>query len=347
MKSYTLNGYSYFHEDKNAEIKEIKYNNHKIELPRTLFKYYKLNEDNVNVILKSEIYASKTEELNDLFESCFEVLDFSEMTLDDYIKVFKFITFEQKKGFELEIGKIYNKDISRLNFEVVDILKKILNHDIGFYCLTDDKLNENELIWSHYTNNAGFKIEYDFSNFNNGFIKGPYPINYTRTFQKIKLKNHLDSYFDLAFISLVNSLVKKDIWEYENEYRFFCFLKINDSKNQKFKINPKSIKRITFSFIFFNYYKIEDTSIESDCKKYIFNLTVPKNEFLSNSKMKEFEERSNLSYQLLNFICTNKIYLNTIAYDKDSLKLIAVPSEIRHINDWRFELTLFNVSDIN
>lgn len=86
---------------------------------------------------------------------------------------------------------------------------------IGILCMTKD--NDNELMWAHYTNNSGFLLEFNHNNFSKNNFWGPYPMNYVPSLKTIDFST-IDK--NLGFF--VASLIKKDSWVYENEFRYFC-----------------------------------------------------------------------------------------------------------------------------
>ena len=50
-------------------------------------------------------------------------------------------------------------------------------------------INNNDLMWAHYTNNLGFLLEFNHNNFNKNKFLGPYPMNYVPTLETIDFIN--------------------------------------------------------------------------------------------------------------------------------------------------------------
>ena len=73
------------------------------------------------------------------------------------------------------------------------------------------------LFRSHYANNKGFVIEYDYKNFKENFFQGPFQINYSQDINPASITTGKTLE---AFLFQTN--VKKAIWCYESEWRLIA-----------------------------------------------------------------------------------------------------------------------------
>jgi len=80
-------------------------------------------------------------------------------------------------------------------------------------------------MWGYYSRNAGFYLEFDYTKFPNNFL-GPFPINYVENLKPIDINNYGG---EITFIIQTN--IKKDIWEHEDEFRFLV-----QPQNRDFKV---------------------------------------------------------------------------------------------------------------
>jgi hypothetical protein len=313
---------------------EISYSDLKIpkikitqEIPKTLSKYYALNNNNINAFLNRQFYVSQPENLNDLFDSFIELIDISNIKFETWKVLLKNDTEEEQQN----LASFQNNKTEFLN-GIRNALYLLWHSNFGILCMTNNKYND--LMWAHYTNNSGFLIEFDITKFNNNIFTGPYPINYLPKLETIDF-NKSDK--NLAF--MVVGLMKKEIWKYENEYRFFCRPDIKN--NLKFTGNltntdkgfdlqdrlisypSESIKKVILAFNFFKGEKIkyqeeniqEVSLIGNDCT---------------------------LKMCLLNNIISEKIIVELCEIDKKDFSYKSVPIEIVHKEGTTYKITIHN-----
>lgn len=188
----------------------------KKNIPKTLYKYFSLNE-----FCEGNDYKSKIN-LNDIKINQIEKKEY-------WLSTYKNLNdpFELKSLF-LEEEKIISKGYP---LETIKIIKDMILDSILIGCFTTDK--SNMPMWAHYSNNhKGFCIEFD--------IKDPtyfYPVSYENT--RISASNifmNLIYYCEKARLDDINNeeiemwkqnmeiilhsfCIKDKSWKYENEYR--------------------------------------------------------------------------------------------------------------------------------
>ncbi len=181
--------------------------NHPFQAPKSLSKYYSINEQNILAFLDRKFFASQPEYFNDLFDGQHFNLNIEECDFE----TFKFLL--ENKNIQQEKNK-YSQNSKEWLHKMRNTLYSILNAKIGIICLTEQRVSE--LMWAHYTDNQGFLVEYNCASFPANF-GNPIPINYIQYSTEFKLPNG-----DLALKFYINYLIKKDIWDYENEFRFIA-----------------------------------------------------------------------------------------------------------------------------
>lgn len=178
-----------------------------------LYKYYEFSERNVSALLSQKIYASYSDQLNDLFDSIYLNIQIE----DSHIATFR--KMSQFADFPFEEDKFKNSIDYREKLR--NSFYAIWNSKIGVFSTTDSPANT--LMWSHYTGNKGFVVKYRYKSFPANFGE-PIPVSY------LKL-NEIQNKFEGELINqlLTNSLTKLDDWKYENEYRFLISPPANGS----------------------------------------------------------------------------------------------------------------------
>lgn len=177
--------------------------NIKIQKPKTLYKYYSLNEYAIDSLYHNYLFASHPDHFNDLFDCYFEIIEptneylFHEMDqVQDPIR--------NREKFNQNDGEF--KKSFKLHF------KAAMFRFYGILSMTT--CNKNILMWAHYSNNEGFAVEFDYTKFPFDF-DGPFFINYKSGFEKLILKTDSDK--RLATNYMCN--IKDEKWKYENEWR--------------------------------------------------------------------------------------------------------------------------------
>jgi hypothetical protein len=266
-----------------VEVKDV------MNQPEYLCKYYSINERNVSAVIARKIFVSTPDLLNDLFDSLYLNIKADTSQIDqysDFANAFK-DTFDEVRFKESEE---YREEF-RIN------LFYYWNANTGILSMTEESTND--LMWAHYTDNEGFLLQFDYELFPDNFGK-PVPISYLEPyeFSEYQVSNLFHELY-------VNSLLKKNIWVYENEYRFIVLPK-NDQpfltsgrfsneafdehlKESRLQTYPKeSVKKIILGFNFFK-------KIISDENKINFG----KPGGLLKKTLYDFAHKENIDMQML------------------------------------------------
>lgn len=270
--------------------------------PKTLFKYYGLSDYNIKAFIGNYFYASQQDDFNDIFDSANHSILLSNIKFEE---VQEFLEMCKELHPEYDWVKIWNKNPSHIHSKMIN------NYWVGTFAgsglLSMAGNSHNELMWAHYTNNMGFMVEYDYSGFDRTIFLGPIPINYCSKYEGVEF----DSLKPIDGLShIIWCTYKKDIWAYENEYRFII-MKSGD-KNVPYKLkgmlaefnmepakdryesyDPSCVKSITFGY---NFLKGEKFT------------TAPHSEGRTKATVTfKPDGVSNLKSQLLDHILTKKI----------------------------------------
>lgn len=312
-KKYCNWDYSFDEKNRKASVKP----NQDVKLPKTLFKYYALTKYSLDAIRNLYLYASHPYLLNDVLDCNKELI-----TIEDESSLKTLFGNEYEK-----VCDIYGENTSDLyefaNYAYMTILYKKMG--VLSFCNN----NNNAVLWSMYTNNLGFCVEFDYNLF--GFkYYGPFPIHYTNDMEKISLCE-----YGGAISMLIQTNVKTDDWKHENEWRlivsnpvgqdFKTFGPMSEQFNNEFDHDRKmrypisAIKGIYFGVNFFR-----DSSIP-----------VAKHEFEVS-----YDDSSILQAQLLNHLTgilfkvkTYIIISSLCSYDPREIK-------ITRINGRKFRIRL-------
>ena len=288
--------------------------------PTTLSKYYALNKNNIHTLVNSEIYACRPEEFNDMFDSNFLLVDFRNVSFAQIMGIFTGVDL-------IRMRDQYDNDPQGFMDRFRNNTYSDWNERSGISCFTTNQLNE--LMWAHYTMNSGYLIEYDYSLFPKN-MTGPYPINYTNELSLIDASNVNPI---LAFMA--SSTIKKNIWEYENEFRFIIY---PDSReifettgrfsNHDDSSRPKSSRLIKHS--------------KGAIKKIIFGFNFFKHESVSKELPRIIRmESENAFYKciLLNYVIENNIEVENIFWHNFNLKNVKIEIE-------RLDVTTYKLINI-
>lgn len=245
--------------------------------PPSVFKFYSLNDNSINAFLNHYLFLSHPYHLNDLMDIKGYAIDTRNMTSVIYNKL--------KNQIINHTPLIVNGvDFHKLNFEIdknCEVLRKAISD--SYFCFggivsLSSKDRSNELMWSHYTNETGFMIEFDtfallrsikFHKLNNHFkTLDIRPINYRPNPTSINCIQHPD----IEYINITNATQKKEDWSYENEWRIivtsYNFLglpkslavqdeKYLDVSKRRLYYDPSSIKQIFLGKKFFEIHNVE------------------------------------------------------------------------------------------
>lgn len=324
-------------ESKDQDVKIVI--NDDIKIPDLTYKYYHFNSNSLNSIKNETAHFGHSYTMNDLMDGNFLLWDFEEF-LVDYLK---------ERNVEMEFKEEYHKHLIRT-------LSKDFLKNIGYFCLCENFTND--LLWTHYTNERGFCVEYNtkalLSNFDS-YQKYFVPVNYDELepidFKKHSLKIIKDGKITVeANIPLFYCIVNKEMfWCYEKEWRIIIRaenfnavthplefvhetidkLQNNAIKNRNLKINDSCITKIILSIYFFDNSRFEISQESSDQIIYRFKKNV------INNDLKEFisvlmNRYNNNIYQIDKFLENGKI-VRDIKYKIEFLRITENYCEIKRI----------------
>lgn len=249
-------------------------------IPENLYKFYELNERNVNALIQKYLFASHPYLLNDSFDSSDGIFDFKEIEEAVFKGFFK--NHLKEKYCDEKISEYYKKDQCQNFKEFRETFVSSLSNKFGTIFLTTNC--KNALMWSHYTSEAGFCIEFESdellgnykilnSDIENLFFR---PMEYVKEIKLLKYTRK--EFMGIAVPFLYMTTVKSRQWEYEDEYRIsICkrdmdvpfhrkYLHLKDHKGENdrfFRYKDSAIKSIILgqNFLTNNYIHISNNAI--------------------------------------------------------------------------------------
>ncbi len=168
-----------------VEANKLKYD----IIPKSLYRYRKLDENNLDSLKKQIIYMSSPNDFNDILDC-------------------KYVFLEK------------NKDIS--NYSQNEYILNKINEEIKIACFSESK--DSKTMWAHYADQGnGFCVEYNFKSIDpNGespLTTSLFPVLYRE--EKLDITENI-SRLDVCDIELIAGLknVYKNVdWSYEREWR--------------------------------------------------------------------------------------------------------------------------------
>lgn len=300
-----------------GKIEVIPSEKDKRELPKTLHKYYALNDNLVKSLKGEYLYAPHPEQLNDPFDCSYQLID-----LQNAEKI-----HEITQGY-YTIEEIHNK-INDKNFMAnITYNYRLQNFQkYGLISLAED--SESIPMWAYYGNNRGICIEYDYNKFEFDYL-GPFQVNYQEDISPI---SYLDA-DDLALIYQAN--IKTLVWKHELEWRILPYKllekgkpdimampeidRISQLQNEK-KINPKD-----------RHFECPPSCVKSIILgPYFFH---PNNEYEVKSQsqrlvtLKTDNKSEDIRRYVIDYINTNRIPLKIMGRDESKFRLIPVSIKI-------------------
>lgn len=238
-------------------------------VPNNIFKFYTLNERNVTALLKNQLYASHPYQLNDLCDSSDKIFDFRNMSKALFLGFYKI--YLGKKFDEKEIEIFFIKDKDRNFREFRETFVSCLSNKFGSISFSNNC--RSALMWSHYTSDKGFCIEFETKkiikknsrinpDISNHIFR---PMQYVKEIELLKFKNQ--DYAGIRVPFLYMTTVKNKEWEYEKEFRLtiykkdmdvpfnqrYSHLQLHKGNNHRFfNYDKSSIKSIFLGKNFFN-----------------------------------------------------------------------------------------------
>ena len=239
----------------------------KIPKPSTFFKYYCLNDYNVDALKNHYVYASHPNQLNDVYDAS----DFL-VPIDNPYKARRVF----RECYD-DASMVCQGDERLFYRKATELFQMLAFKNTGIVSLTDS--NANMVLWGSYTNHEGFCVEFDVS-FIDGKSIDPFPMNYVKELEHIDWAPNMSN----LLCTLVMSSVKQECWSHEHEWRLLLsypnqreFMPLFDysgdedksyeaRRDRKFYYYPEAIKSITLGRKFFHKKEIlkykSETSID-------------------------------------------------------------------------------------
>lgn len=229
--------------------------NIKIQKPKTLFKYFSMENHHLESLKQMYLWAAHPDSFNDLFDCYYNVLNFHPDFMIGYMTKYQPL---------IEVTTNYAKNPTDFregfkHFFRADIFRK-------FGLVSFSESVSNVLLWSYYNKNSGFAIEFDYSFFPANF-HGPFFMNYRSNYtNEFTIKSDDDLPLSLLYLSTIKNLQ----WHKEKEWRIIIeapkdkimfspkiqLLKELGGYGRKFDFSVHAIKSISLANHFF---EIEET----------------------------------------------------------------------------------------
>lgn len=186
-----------------------------IQTPIYLYKYYSNQDYNLEAFVEGYFYASESRQLNDLFDCSPEIIgerDFS--YLNEIL-----CNISLGKPPKLKYNEFNKREI--IKFYLVGSMFR----NWGILSLTQEY--NNQLMWSHYTQNQGFVLKINtakLKSIESEIIKfyKPFFINYLDKIEDTTKIYYNDFKESPRAVFLYLSNIKSKLWDYEKEWRVIC-----------------------------------------------------------------------------------------------------------------------------
>lgn len=186
--------------------------NNLFELSTNLFRYSGINEYVVKNLKEGTITLTNPILFNDLYDGILHLNSFEKLYKDEKKKCnfMEMLGFSNLNSIDVEILKLQAEREDKL-------ISQTMRGGLKIGCLS--QTNKSILMWSHYADkNQGICIEYDLKNskicpFVYPVIYKPNPIDFSR------LCNTNLSEFDIDMAVFLSTIIKNNVWEYEEEWR--------------------------------------------------------------------------------------------------------------------------------
>ncbi len=303
--------YNWIYRIENGRIEIIPDKKSKKPEPDAFYKYFSLKKNSIDAITNNYIYTSHPIQLNDIFDCYYKLVQFD--NLDSIIYLLRGV-MEPK-----DIKKEWHNDRRELIRKVQYNYFHMAFTDLGIFSLTSDPVNI--LMWSYYSSNRGFVVQYDVEEIKENGIKseiieGPFQINYQNRISAIPFDKDKIA---LVFLYLTNIKSKK--WQHENEWRmvfgrekmYTPGVDIPDSdrllkNSRKFEIKHKAVKKIVLGNKFFD-------QKEFDKSKGRIKLNSDSPElFFYKKALLDYIIENNIPAEIIGVV-PGKFCLNTVAID--------------------------------
>lgn len=203
-------------------------------IPSHLYKYYEINEYNIDALKSGYLFLSEVENFNDPYEGALILKDQHKETqnfIQQFDKIIKILEKAQieKKGIPEKVKEAIKhyqwckdniaEEIVKGNKAFFDLYREaISNWRVGCLCENMNSM----LMWSHYAqSHKGFCVEYDFED-----VQNIYPVLYSDKVPSLEyINDKLDEINcgsmkrDFDLIANIAIYIKSKEWEYEKEWR--------------------------------------------------------------------------------------------------------------------------------
>ena len=283
--------------------------------PDILCKYYSLNERNVSAVISHKVFASSPDLFNDLFDTLFRRIEVLSSHIDIYQKLLENV------DMDFNIDEFKNSNDYRIMLR--NTIFAIWNSKIGFISTTDSQYND--LMWSHYSNNEGFQLQFDYDKFPSNF-SNPIPISYLKPdeFSEIQMEDLFDNLFQ-------NALHKKIDWQYEDEYRILVY--------------PRKEKSFLTTGLFSNEQHLDyekESRLQEYSRSCVQKLILGYNFFkpvsIDENKINFGKPTGLLRKNLIDWVLEKNIKIEMIILDFKEMQLDSIDIDLEKISDLEFEI---------
>lgn len=222
-QKYTYNNFTYELDEKYNHIVTT---NPQTEIPDFIYKYYGIGENSFSALENLRLYGSHPYSFNDSVDSSELLLDFENLTIDRF-KSFHQQMLPAHELDKLDLDKLFEEDLKRGFYAFRNFAYNFFSRNIGLISLTTIPFNI--LMWSHYTNETGFVIEFDTESLlqdipknNNDITNYCFrPVQYVEKLKFIKMFGENFTTPDIPL--LYATTIKRKEWEYEEEWRLSIY----------------------------------------------------------------------------------------------------------------------------
>lgn len=272
--------------------------------PKSLSKYFSVKKENIEAFINKEIYVNSPDQFNDIFDTLYLSIPVLPEHSDQYRKLLNNVGLHfDEKRFLSEI---------RYRHRLRNTLFGLWIGKLGIVCMTPSAIDD--LMWAHYTNNEGYCVVYSVSELPKNFGT-PLKVEYmSPTEMESQLGKSL--WEDLY----ANTLMKKSVWSYENEYRFLVspFAKPNFFISGPFSNESYDIPKET------RLQKFDLSCIEKVVLGFYF--FPPENN--SDENMQFYGEDASLKQRFLDYLIAENIKLENIRLKHRTKELVSIPIRV-------------------
>lgn len=249
---------------------KLQYESHRVEspmeLPQSLYKYYNYNPNSQSAIMNNYLFCSHPFHLNDSMDCSNKLWDFSNITRRKYDDFF----LQHENSVFINEAVSFDEDKKRDFTTLKTAFWKMVTDKAGIISLSESPLHT--LMWAHYSSEKGFMVEFDrtlliteIKTLNPQIRNYVFmPIQYVDALEMIDFFSINFTSADIPFLYSIN--IKKNDWQYENEWRLVCYSEsygvpnsiLYPEEDYKGKVerkcfyNKAAIKSLTLGKQFFN-----------------------------------------------------------------------------------------------